>query len=197
MNLHNSRRAASAAPAPAPAEAGSAYIITLMALVVLTILALALALVTQTEVQVGANERTVNRTFYAADSGLGIAAAEALSSGRYTGMTVILNKVSVGLGASTSNVADKVTITQLVPILTVRCDWCPANADGVPKFWKVNHIVNATSQRVAWSGSGDPPANATLLGQKTLSAMFEFQPWPTPPVESIPTDPTVLAQIKF
>jgi hypothetical protein len=182
---------------PSRAESGSAYIITLLALVVLTILALALSLVTQTEVQVGANERTVNRTFYAADSGLGIAAAEALASGRYTGVTVILNKSSVGLGSSTSNVADRVTVTAFVPIQVVRCDWCPANADGVPKFFKVNHIANATAQRVAWTGSGAPPATATLLGQKTLSAMFEFQPWPSPPVESIPTDPQVLAQIKF
>ena len=59
-------------------EAGSAYVITLLALVVLTILALSLALVTQTEVQVGSNERTVSRTFYSADSGLGVAVAEAL-----------------------------------------------------------------------------------------------------------------------
>jgi Tfp pilus assembly protein PilX len=174
-------------------EAGSAYIVTLLALVVLTILALSLALVTQTEVQVGANERTVNRTFYAADSGLGIAAAEALSSGRYTPMTVLLNRVTVG----NANTADRVTITAIVPILTTRCDWCPANANGVPKFWKVNHAVTATSQRLAWKGTGDPPADANLLGQKTLSAMFEFQPWPTPPVESIPTDPAVLAMIKF
>ena len=56
---------------PRPSETGSAYIVTLLALVVLTILALALAMVTQTEVQVGANEKTINRTFYAADSGLG------------------------------------------------------------------------------------------------------------------------------
>ena len=81
-------------------EAGSAYIVTLLALVVLTILALSLALVTQTEVQVGANERTVNRTFYAADSGVGLAAAEALSSSRYTGLTVLLNRVTVGNGIS-------------------------------------------------------------------------------------------------
>jgi hypothetical protein len=180
------------------AEAGSAYVITLLALVVLTILALSLALVTQTEVQVGSNERTVNRTFYAADSGLGIAAAEALASGRYTNTTVILNKISVGAGATLSaNVADRVTISSFVPIQRVRCDWCPANADGVPKFWKINHAVTATAQRIAWNGSGDPPADATLLGQKSLSAMFEFQPWPTPPVESIPTDPALLAQIKF
>lgn len=183
---------------PSRAEAGSAYVITLLALVVLTILALALALITQTEVQVGSNERTVNRTFYAADSGLGIAAAEALASGRYTGATVILNKVSVGAGSALSaNVADRVTFSSFVPILTVRCDWCPANANGVPKFWKVNHAVTAVAQRVAWNGSGDPPDTATLLGQKTLSAMFEFQPWPTPPVESIPTDATALAQVKF
>ncbi|HEY0511177.1 MAG TPA: pilus assembly PilX N-terminal domain-containing protein [Thermoanaerobaculia bacterium] len=175
------------------AEAGSAYIVTLLALVVLTILALSLALVTQTEVQVGANEKTVNRTFYAADSGLGIAAAEALSSGRYTGLTVILNRISVG----NANIADRVTITSFVPILTVRCDWCPANANGVPKFWKVNHAVTATSERISWTGGGAPPADATLLGQKTLSAMFEFQPWPTPPVESIPTDAATLAKVKF
>jgi Tfp pilus assembly protein PilX len=175
-------------------EAGSAYIVTLLALVVLTILALALALVTQTEVQIGANEKTVNRTFYAADSGLGVAAAEALTSGRYTGLTVILNKTTVG----NYSTADRVTISSFVPILTVRCDWCPANEDGVPKFWKVNHAVTATSRRIAWKGNVDPLDDSvvTLLGQKTLSAMFEFQPWPTPPVESLP-DANALQQVKF
>lgn len=190
MNTHRS---------PSHAEAGSAYIITLLALVVLTILALSLALVTQTEVEVGANERTVNRTFYAADSGLGIAAAEALASGKYTGnITVILNRVSVGLGASNSNVADRVTLTRMVPIQVSPCDWCPYNANGVPKFWKVNNTVSAIAQRVAWSGGATPPADATLLGQKSLNAMFEFQPWPKPPVEAFPNpgDPD-LDKIKF
>ena len=166
---------------------------------VLTILALSLALVTQTEVQVGSNERTVNRTFYAADSGLGHRRRRGPGeSATYTGTTVILNKISVGAGSSSAaNVADRVTISALVPIQTVRCDWCPANANGVPKFFKVNHAVTATAQRIAWTGTGDPPADATLLGQKTLSAMFEFQPWPSPPVESIPTDSATLAQVKF
>ncbi|HEV8577463.1 MAG TPA: pilus assembly PilX N-terminal domain-containing protein [Thermoanaerobaculia bacterium] len=173
-------------------EAGSAYIVALLALVVLTILGLALALVTQTEVHMGANERTVNRNFYAADSGLGVAAAEALASGRYAAATVILNRSNVG----GLNTADRVRISPLAPILTVRCDWCPANDDGVPKFWKVHHAVTATSDRISWPGSGPPPADATLLGQKTLSVMFEFQPWPTPPVDSI-ADTEALQQIKF
>ena len=88
-------------------EAGSAYVITLLALVVLTILALSLALVTQTEVQVGSNERTVSRTFYSADSGLGVAVAEALLVNNNPDnptlpgpRTVLLNKVSVGRGAA-------------------------------------------------------------------------------------------------
>lgn len=184
-------------------EAGSAYIITLLALVVLTILALSLALVTQTEVQVGSNERTVSRAFYSADSGLGVAVAEALLVNNNPDnptlpgpRTVILNKVSVGAGSSLStNVADRVTISAFVPIQYVRCDLCQSE-EGKQKFWRVNHAVSATSERVAWTGSGDPPANATLLGQKTLSAMFQFEPWPLDPSQ-VPDDPAVLAQIKF
>jgi Tfp pilus assembly protein PilX len=173
-------------------ESGSAYIVTLLALVVLTVLALSLALITQTEVQVGANEKKVNRTFYAADSGLAIATAEALVSGRYTATTVILNHTRAG----NANVADRVRISPLAPILTVRCDWCPANDDGVTEFWKVQHAVNATAERIAWDGNGPPPADALSLGQKKLSAMFEFAPWPSPPVDSI-ADAQTLQQIEF
>ncbi len=174
-------------------ERGSAYITALLALVVLTILALALAFVTQTEVRVGAHERMVNRTFYAADSGLGVAAAEALARGKYTPTTVVLNDQVTG----TVHVAERVEISQLAPILTVRCDWCPANDDGVPEFWKVHHAATATAQRVSWDGStAIPPAGAQVLAQKTVSVMFEFQPWPTPPVESI-ADAAELAKIKF
>jgi Tfp pilus assembly protein PilX len=173
-------------------ERGSAYVIVLLALVVLTILALALALITQTEVQMGANERQANRTFYSADSGLGVAAAEALARGLYEPSTLMLNETQAG----NSRVADRVEVAPLVPILAVRCDWCPANDDGVPEFWKVHHAATATAQRVSWTGLGEPPADARVHGSKTLSAMFEFQPWPTPPVESI-ADPEALRKIKF
>lgn len=173
-------------------ERGSAYVTVLLALVVLTILALALAMVTSTEVQVGANERLTNRTFYAADSGLGMAAAEALARGRYEPIAVVLNETAAG----GSRVADLVQVQPLVPVQIVRCDWCPANDDGVPEFWKVNHAATATARRVSWTGAGLPPADAEVHASKTLSAMFEFQPWPTPPVESI-DDPEVLRQIRF
>ncbi len=180
--------------APRRSESGSAYIVTLLALVVLTILALALAMVTQTEVQVGANEKTINRTFYAADSGLGVAAAEALTNARYNGLTVILNRTYEPL--TNHSTADRVTISSFVPILLVRCNWCPANEAGLPKFWNVQHAVSATAERIGWNGNGAPPSDATLLGQKSLSTTFSFQPWTTPPVESLP-EGEALKAVKF
>jgi Tfp pilus assembly protein PilX len=57
---------------PRRGEAGSAYLVAILALVVLTIAGLSLALITQTETQIGANEKMVERAFYAADSGIAI-----------------------------------------------------------------------------------------------------------------------------
>jgi hypothetical protein len=157
---------------------------------------MALIFVTGTEVQVATNERNINRTFYSADSGLGVAAGQVLVSGNYGPNLVLLNQQTVG----NTNIADRVEIAPMAPILLVRCDMCPANDDGVPEFWKVNHATTATAERIAWSGTwngeGTLPPAAQLLGQKTLSVMFEFQPWPTPPVESI-ADPAELQKIKF
>jgi type IV pilus assembly PilX-like protein len=175
-------------------EAGSAYVITLLALVVLTILALSLALVTQTEVQVGANEKTVNRTFYAADSGLGISVAEILANHDYSGRTVILNKVSVGAGSALStSVADRVTISPAIQINQYPCNWCPQNQGG-QQFFVTTYAISSTAQRVAWSGSDDPPASATVLGQKTVRAMIEVQPW-KPQTDAVTSDPAALAQV--
>jgi Tfp pilus assembly protein PilX len=159
-------------------QAGSAYVITLLALVVLTILALSLALVTQTEVQVGANEKTVNRTFYAADSGLNIWLAELLVNQKnQDNMTVILNKVSVGAEGNplTANVADRVTISKGELVNKYPCNWCPAAENG-QQYFHEDYVVSSTAQRVAWSGNGSPPADATVLGQKTLTTTFRMEP---------------------
>ena len=176
-------------------EAGSAYVITLLALVVLTILALSLALVTQTEVQVGANEKTINRTFYAADSGLGIWLAELLvSQSNPDSRTVLLNKVSVGAGSALStNVADRVTLSPAIQINQYPCNWCPQNQGG-QQFYVTTFAISSTAQRVTWSGGGDPPANAMVLGQKTVRAMIEVQPW-KPQTDAVTTDPAALAQV--
>ncbi|MEM9406166.1 MAG: pilus assembly PilX N-terminal domain-containing protein, partial [Acidobacteriota bacterium] len=60
-------------------EEGSAYIITLMVMFALTVIGLGLSLVSQTELLVGSQERSIQRNFYAADSGLNAALAAVLA----------------------------------------------------------------------------------------------------------------------
>ena len=56
--------------ARARSQEGSAYLIALMALFLLTILGITVSLVTQTEILASSQERIIERTFYAAESGL-------------------------------------------------------------------------------------------------------------------------------
>jgi Tfp pilus assembly protein PilX len=156
------------------AEAGSAYIITLLALVVLTILALALSLVTQTEVKIGSNERIVNRTFYAADTGLQIGIAEHFVASE-TPTTVVLNKISVGAGSSLStNVADRITVQPATLVSHGFSDLSDATVDKA--VYKNDWVITSTAQRITWSNAPDPPADATVLGQKTIIATVGFDP---------------------
>lgn len=173
-------------------ERGSAYIVALLALVLLTILGLSLVLITQTEVQIGANERTVSRTFYAADSGLAVATAQALGTSKYVAPSFTINQERVG---GIGNLADIVEVSPMVPLSAVTCNWCPENHGGI-RFYRVTNAVTAESARLAWSGSGPPPDDATVLGQKTLSVMYEFFPVASPPTEPI-SDPVALAKVRF
>jgi Tfp pilus assembly protein PilX len=184
-------------------ERGSAYLITLLALVVLTILGLSLVLVTQSEVQVGANERTTNRTFYAADSGFHIVTAEALANNTYVAPPLTMNEVAAGtLG---SNVADIVKVSPFSPVSANSldshiCPYCPANEAG-SKYYSKSYQVTSTAGRVAWNGvtPTDPaslPAGATDLGQKTLSMSITISPAKDPPSNTL-SDTTQLQKVKF
>ena len=56
-------------------QRGSAFIISLLVIVVITFLGLTLSMVTSTEMQLGGNDRELQRAFYACNSGLAISAA--------------------------------------------------------------------------------------------------------------------------
>lgn len=179
---------------PRRGERGSAYIAALLVLAVLAIVGLSLVMITETEMRIGSNERTINRTFYAVESGLGVAAARVLTTRAYKPFSYIQDEVQVG----NQRVADLVDVTLMVPISIEPCDWCPRNDDGVPKFYKINHAVTAAARRVGWSGAGMPPPDATVLAQRQVTVMFEFQPFDSPGKEAPDIfDPVQLAQIKF
>lgn len=170
---------------------GSAYIVTLLALVVLTILALSLTLITQSEMQIGANERIIQRIFYAADSGIAATTARALVTNDFSGRTLVLEEPDTN---QLLNFRNNVEISPLVPILDSPCNLCEINNAGTYSeraYRKINHAVTVNASRLG--GADD-----TQTAFKTISAMIDFQPWKDPPQAYLPIDdPDALAKIKF
>jgi len=192
MRVEGSPRSPDAVAVPR-GERGSAYLVALMALVVLTILGLSLVLITQTEVQVGANERTVNRTFYTADSGFHVMTAEALANDNYVAPMVTLNETKVGTLGQVS------TFTKTSPFTPITansldshiCPYCPANEAGTKYYTKTYQLTSGGSP----TNSASAPIG-TGLGEKQLSLTMVIQPAKDPPTNAI-KDPTLLQNVKF
>lgn len=157
---------------PAGRQRGSAFIVTLLALLVLTLVGLSLATITQAERQLGVNERTTQRVFYAANSGTQLGTARVLSRNDYGGMTVVLGQSAGGAGLQSG---ERVEISRFHPILVAPCNFCEINHGS--QFFDVNHAVSATADRILWLGGGPPPADATSIARKTVAEMVSLQPW--------------------
>jgi Tfp pilus assembly protein PilX len=179
-------------------EAGSAYIIVLLVLVVLAIFGIALSLITQTEMQVGSNERTLNRVFYAANAGIELAVARAVVTADHTPQEFVYTDSGAVMANSKLELGTQVSVSAFHPIQVTACNLCEINNVGSyadKAFYKVNHAVTAQATRFATLTAG---STRTPLAQKTVSAMVEIQPF-RPSVQSLAsvTDPTELAKIKF
>lgn len=176
------------------AESGSAYIIALMVLLVLTILGLALALITQSEVQVGANERLVNRVFYAADAAFGDATTRALFNGDHgSKLADVPDVASTSLASPSFSTANgtRVSTSPFLAILDAPCNLCEINQGN--DFYKINHVVNSTATRIGGTGSDEVPQ-----AEKSLGVMFEIQPLrqSTAAIAAL-SNPDELRKIKF
>jgi hypothetical protein len=167
-------------------QAGSAYIIALMVLVVLSIIGMALALITQTEMQVGANERILQRVFYAADSGLAASTARALVEAEYASRVYELPDADLpGIPMNTE-------VSPFLPIMSAPCNLCEINEGGQygrEPFHKINYGV--TAEAVRHTGGGGQ-------AMKVLSTLVEVQPWQLNPDALEPLDdPEQLAKLRF
>ena len=179
------------APRPGPRpQRGSAYLVTLLALVVLTIVGLSMSLLTQTEMQIGANERTVQRVFYAADSGISAATARAVMTFDYSPRTYDLKDDDT---PAALNLRQEVDVSPFVPLLTSPCNMCEINRAGqygTQSYYRVNHGVTVTATRRG--------LNDEVLAQKSLSAMVDVQPWRPTPESYLPiSDEEQARKIKF
>lgn len=155
-------------PAPRRGEAGSAYLVAILALVVLTIVGLSLALVTQTETQIGANEKMVERAFYAADSGIAISTSRALVNNDKSATLYRLEDPE-GTGFRLEHLID---VSPFYPISFGPCNLCDiANQgqNGGQNYWRVNHAVTSTAVRRV-------PATKVPIAERALTAMVELQP---------------------
>lgn len=168
-------------------ESGSAYIVVLLVLVVLTVLGLSLALVTQTERQIGVSEKTTQRVFASAETGISLAVAKALVLPDYRAMRLELREPRARLDGSDDDslstqallLRHDVETTVLMPLLDAPCNLCQINSGGgadLP-YKEINHGLVSTATRRGWSPGGDPD-EAGVLGRQQISLMVELQPWP-------------------
>ena len=171
------------------AQRGSAFVVALLALFALTMLGLAAALVTQSELQAGANERLVNRVFYAADSGIGTATARALVEGRHTAHRFALRDQP-----GVVPLENQVRVSVFLPILATPCNLCEINNAGTygeRAYSKVTHAVASTAVRAGLD-------SAHVVARKAVSAMVEVQPWKSSVEAHAPLDdPEELAELRF
>lgn len=154
---------------PRRAESGSAYILALLTLLVVSVLGLSLVYITQTEMEIGSNERTLEKTFYAADSGLAIASARVLVTSDHRAQ--LLDGKEPG---SALNVRQVIEIASVVPIYDAPCNLCEINNSGTYQdkaYRKINNLLAARASRIVGSRT---------TAVKTVSSMLELQPWKSP-----------------
>lgn len=177
---------------------GSAYITVLLVMLVLTMMGLVLSLVTQTEMEIGANERLINRTFYAADAGIEVAIARALVTNDYTAKTFLYKDVTSGPVAELE-FGSEVSLTPMLPILDLPCNLCEINnastyQGGGSSLRKINYAVTSTAVRYGLGGNG----TRRPLASKQLSATIQVEPWhaATDALLAL-NDQALIDQIKF
>lgn len=170
---------------------GSIYLLTLIALVVLTIVGMSLSMVTQSEMRLGANERPIQRVFYAAGAGIAASTARALVNADYDGAVFELTDASE---PTLLDFRHEVEVTPFYPILDSPCNLCEINNAGTyseRSYRRVNHALTARARRVA----GEDP---TRIAEKTLATMIDVHPWKTGPEAYLHIDsPEELKKIKF
>ncbi len=174
-------------------ESGSAYLVTLLLLVVMTLLGLSLALVTGTEDKIGANERILERVFYASDAGIGVGAARILAGSDYNydvdndvNNSYIMNETA---GAPPMLAQSTVSVGPMVPLQTAPCNLCEINNSGSYRsnsYERVNILIPAR-------GTRDTLAEA--VARRRVAATLDIQPWQSPTRAAFPFEFLTLAQL--
>lgn len=176
---------------PACSEEGSAYVLVLLVLVVLTLTGMALALVSHTESEIGANERLATGALYAAESGVSMTVARALTANDHRAHIYWYEDTVVG----TLRRGHRIEVSPLQPIASGPCNLCEINQGAL--FARISHGIESTAMRAAAAGSGDPSAaTAASFAERTLSTMVDLEPR-EPTVESLRASEGYVGHIRY
>lgn len=172
-------------------QQGSAYIVSLLVLLVLSIVGLSVSLISQTEMQVGANERILQRVFYATDAGIAAATAKALVTADYSQQVFTVPDVDT---APLFQLRQRVDVSPFYPLQTAPCNLCEINnvgQYGTKQYYKITHGVTVLGQRLGGT-STDP------VSEKMISAMVDIQPTEAAVESYLPVDdPDQLKKMVF
>lgn len=176
-----------------PTEAGSSYVLVLLVMLVLSVVALALLFVTTTEMRIGANERALHRTFAAAESGIGMAAARMLVTKDYSEGTYRVNADADGMEPAWKDPA--VEIAPVLPLIEAPCRLCQINGAGTYGAGTYSRTHAATTTRGRRAGP------AEVVAERLLSATLDVQPIQVPTTAYYPiaelTPAELAAKVKF
>ncbi len=174
-------------------ERGSALVVTLLALLILSVVGIALAYVTQNEALLGSNERTIERVFYAADSGIAVGTARVLWHNDHAATTFSYDETRAVSGADLIQLHDQVSVTRVLPIADSPCDLCQINNGAA--YFRIQHALTSTALRTGTTGDQDPD-DAVPLAQSRVSVVLGIQPWQRSPA-ALASSAEELAQVKF
>lgn len=153
-----------------PGQEGSAYVVALLVLVVLTIFGLTLTMMTQTEVQIAANERTGNRTFYAAETGLHAAVARLLTGNE---CQMRIYEFPDELEVPDALIGNRVCAEPIVPTTAAPCSLCQINQG--ERYLRANHDLAVFAFRA--KEPGDPSFDAaTAVARRSVCTMLDLSP---------------------
>ncbi len=151
-------------------HAGSAYLIVLLVLFVLTLLGLSVALVTQVEILSAGSERTLEKVFFAAESGLQLSVANAISRGDFDQTTHSRPPLHTASKAVVQ-VQEQVDSSPFVCVADLPCDLCSINQGR--QFSRRNHLVSVNARRFGLGAGG----NEVVLARKSISSMVDVEPF--------------------
>ena len=159
-------------------EQGSAFLLTLFVLVILTIIGISLLVVSETEALMGSQERTIERSFFAADAGFSVATGKVLHQIDYRSNFFLFRTTRESTSGSASMLfKEQVSTPRVLPIAKQPCDWCEIN--GGSEFALMTNSVTSRSLRRAFAPGVTSDADSVPLSQSTVSGFLLLEPWHT------------------